>query len=111
MADQSDATLMIQLAQWGTSLGIEEAQQLIWSDDFDADAADPRDPLVNRLLNFFETVGTLTKNGLLDRALVLDWVWVAGIWDRVGPAAKKAREGLGVPELYENFELLASQDG
>jgi len=34
----------------------------------------------------------------------------AGVWDRVGPAAKKAREGLGVPELYENFEQMLSYD-
>jgi hypothetical protein len=111
MAEQHDATLLVQLAQWGSSLGLEEAQQHLWSDEFDPETADPRDPLVGRALTFFETVGTLTKNGLLDRALVLDWVWVAGIWARVAPAVNRARQDLGVPELYENFELLASQQG
>ena len=58
-----------------------------------------------------ETVGTLTKNGLLDIDLVLDWLWVSGLWTRVGPAAVKLREKHGVPELYENFEALAKRQG
>jgi len=32
---------------------------------------------------------------------------VRGAWDRVGAAAKRAREKEGVPEMYENFEALA----
>jgi hypothetical protein len=38
---------------------------------------------------------------------VYDWLWVAGVWERVGPAAKRAREKAGVAQLYENFEALA----
>ena len=54
-----------------------------------------------------ETVGTLVKHETLDRDLVLDWLWVGGMWDRVGPAAQRARERLGADALYENFEALA----
>jgi hypothetical protein len=39
---------------------------------------------------------------------VYDWLWVAGTWDRVGPAALRARERAGVPYLYANFEELAA---
>ena len=39
------------------------------------------------------------------------WMWAAGIWSRVAPAAKKDREKHGVPGLYENFEALAAQQG
>ena len=53
-------------------------------------------------------LGTLVKNGLLDRALVNDWLWVAGTWERVGPAAKRARAKLGEPRLFENYEALAA---
>jgi hypothetical protein len=60
------------------------------------------------VLGFYETVATLVKNDLLDRELVYDWLWVAGPWDRVGPAAIRARESAGAPNLYENFEALAS---
>jgi hypothetical protein len=53
-------------------------------------------------------VATLVKNDLLSRDLVYDWLWVAGTWDRVGPAALRAREAAGVAVLYENFEALAT---
>jgi hypothetical protein len=109
MADREDAALLVQLAQWGSAMGIEEAQQAVWADTFDPETATVDDILVSRLLNWGETIGTLTKNGLLDTDLVLDWLWVSGFWARVGPAAKKLRDKLGVPELYENFEALASK--
>ena len=48
------------------------------------------------------------KNGLLDRGLVYDWLWVDGTWRRLAPAAKRVREKSGVPELYENYEALAA---
>lgn len=101
-----DAKLLVQLAQWSAALGVEDASGAIFADDFDADAADANDDAVRKVLYFFETVGTLVKNDLLDRDLVLDWVWAAGLWDRVGPAALRARERYN-PHLYENFEALA----
>jgi hypothetical protein len=109
MAEQHDATVLLQLAQWGSMMGLEEAEHVIMSPDFDADAADPRDKLVSRMLNFGETVGTLTKNGLVDRALIKDWLWVEGIWARVSPAVEKIRSEFGEPRLYENFEALAAE--
>ena len=111
MSDREDGALLVQLAQWGTMLKIEEALQTLFSEDFDPETASWTDPLVSRLLQFGETVGTLTKNGLFDTALALDWLWVRGIWQRVGPAAQKAREQAGEPALYENFEALAAQQG
>jgi hypothetical protein len=49
----------------------------------------------------------LVKNDLLDRGLVLDWLWAVGLWERLGPAARRARERYGSDALYENFEALA----
>lgn len=109
MADKQDAALMIQLAQWGSQLGLQDAGRDVFDDSFDPQEADARDEAVNTVLAFGETVGTLTKHGLLDTALVLDWLWVAGLWQRVAPAALKEREKRGVPQLYENFETLAAQ--
>lgn len=111
MADKQDAVLMVQLAQWGTSLGFQDAARAIFADDFDPETADARAPEVNAILAFGETVGTLTKNGLIDTGLILDWLWVSGLWARVGPAAVRARDAQGVPALYENFEALAAQQG
>jgi len=111
MVDRQDGVLMVQLSQWGSAMGLEEAMHAVWSDDFDPMAASAEDIFVSRLLNWGETIGTLTKNGLIDTDLVLDWLWVSGIWARVGPAALKQRDKHGVPQLYENFEALAAQQG
>jgi hypothetical protein len=109
MADRQDGSMIVQLAQWGSAMGLEEAQHALWAEDFDPETASVDDVLVTRVLTWGETIGTLTKNGLLDADLVLDWLWVAGLWSRVGPAARKLREKTGVPQLYENFEALASR--
>lgn len=109
MAHRKDAALLVQLAQWGSTMGLEEAQQAVWADGFDPETASTDDVLVSRVLVWGETIGTLTKNGILDTDLVLDWLWVAGMWSRVGPAALKLREKHGVPELYGNFEALATR--
>jgi hypothetical protein len=106
--DHHDAQLIVQLAQWGTALGVNEAITAVMSDDFDVQAASADEPHVRSLLYYFETIGTLTKNRILDQALVLDWLWAAGVWARVGPAAVRERERHGEPALYENFEALAA---
>ena len=104
-----DAQLMIQIAQWGTSLGIQDAMPQVFADDFDPHAADAMsDDAVRTMLMFGESIGTLTKHGLLSTELVNDWLWGEGIWSRVGPAALKQRERFGEPRLYENFEALAN---
>jgi hypothetical protein len=106
---RDDAQLMIQIAQWGTSLGIQDAMPRIFADDFDPDTAEAMsDQAVRTMLTFGESIATLTKNDLLSVELVRDWLWVEGIWSRVGPAALKQRDKFGEPRLYENFEALAT---
>jgi len=107
MATHEDATLLVQLAQWGAMINLGEAMGAVFDDEFDAEAAESHDPPVQTILAYGETVGTLVKHETLDRDLVLDWLWVGGMWDRVGPAAQRARERLGADALYENFEALA----
>jgi hypothetical protein len=109
MADRQDGALLVQLAQWGTSMGLEAAMRTIFADDFDPESASARDEAVSTVLLFGETLGTLTKNGLIETGLVLDWLWVSGLWDRVGPAAVKERGKYGAPQLYENMEALAAR--
>ena len=105
---REDAQLLVQLAQWGASMGLDEAVTAVFDDGFDPGSATAQDMPVRRVLNFGETIGTLVKNGLLDRELVLDWLWVAGLWQRVEPAVQDAREKFGEPRLGENFEALAA---
>lgn len=103
-----DAQLMIQIAQWGTSLGMQNALPQLFADDFDPDTADAaRDEAVRTVLLYGESIATLTKHNLLSAELVDDWLWIEGLWGRVGPAALKMREKMGEPRLYENFEALA----
>jgi hypothetical protein len=105
---REDAQLMVQLAQWGTSLGIERLLPAILADDFDPDTADAmNDEAVRTVLMLGESIGTLTKHDLLSSELVHDWLWVEGLWERVGPSALKLREKFEEPRLYENFEALA----
>ena len=105
---RDDALLMIQIAQWGTSLGVHTAMPRIFAEDFDPDTADAMDDeAVRTMLMFGESIGTLTKHDLLSEELVRDWLWVEGLWSLVGPSALRARERFDEPRLYENFEALA----
>jgi hypothetical protein len=106
-ATHEDAQLLVQLAQWGAMIDLGEAMGAVFDDEFDPETAETGDPPVRTILVYGETVGTLVKNDVLDRGLVLDWLWVRGMWERVGPAARRARERFGADALYENFEALA----
>ncbi len=103
-----DAQLMVQLAQWGTSLGVQRLMPQILADDFDPETAEMDNEAVRTMLMLGESIGTLVKHDLLSAELVYDWLWVQGIWARVGPAALRQREKFGEPRLYENFEALAN---
>jgi len=106
-ASHEDAQLLVQLAQWGAMINLGEAFGAVFDEEFAPETADANDAHVRTILVYGETIGTLVKNELLDRGLVLDWLWVQGLWDRVGPAARRARERYGSDALYENFEALA----
>jgi hypothetical protein len=103
-----DAILIVELSKWGAMSGLPDAARTIFADDFDPNTAELSDPAVQKVLNYMETVATLVEKGLLDRELVYDWVLIAGVWARVGPAAWRARERLGSSILYENVEALAA---
>jgi hypothetical protein len=103
-----DAVLMVELAKWGSMIGLNEASRALFADGFNPDAVESTDPHVQTMLMFGETIGTLVKNGLLNRELVYDWLWVVGTWERVAPAAKRARAKVGVPQMFENYEALAA---
>lgn len=105
---REDATLLIQIAQWMALSGVNEQMPKLFEPDFEPDKANPQEVPVRLALGTFETIGTLVKHGLLSRELVLDWMWVEGIWKRVAPAAMRARTDSGEPRLYENFESLAT---
>ena len=107
MVTYDDASLVVQLLQWGSQMGLDEALAEIFEDDFDADAAKGSDPAVRKVLYWGETIGTFVKQGVLNRDLVYDLWAMEFSWKKVGPAALKIREKAGEPRLYENYEALA----
>lgn len=106
-ATYEDAKLVVQLARWSTEMGLDDAISTLFAPDFNPETASPDDPAVRKLLSFGEVVGTLTKQRVLDRALVLDLWWIEGMWQRVASAARRRRDEVGEPRLFENFEALA----
>ena len=65
--------------------------------------------LLRRYLGYFETAGTLYRNGLFSGDLMFDWMAVTTAWDRVKGYALGVREEAGDPRLFENFEYAAEQ--
>jgi hypothetical protein len=107
VATYDDAALVVQLVRWGTDLGLSDAVHTLLSDVFDPSSASTNDVAVRKVLEFGEVVGTLVKQNVLNKDLVLDLWWAAGAWERVKIAAEHERERLGEPRLYENFQALA----
>jgi hypothetical protein len=108
-ATKEDATLVVQLLSWGTQMGLQDALNHLLQEGFNPEQVQASEKSVQTVLLFGETIGTLVKQGLLDSGLVDDLFWIEGIWARVGPAARRFRETMGEPRLYENFEALAAR--
>jgi hypothetical protein len=111
---QEDAQLIVQLAQLGTQMIHPQARGWIWGDEFVADADEfwekyppgtVQYDYVAGMATWYETIATLWKNGLLNEQLVLDWLYVIGVWERLKPILVAMRKS--TPQLWENFEALA----
>ena len=102
---QGEAAIAEMRERWAAQIGAAQLEEI---EGRLADTADLGDANVRTVLQFGESVATLTKHNLLSAELVNDWLWVSGLWSRVGPAALRARENYGEPRLYENFEALAN---
>lgn len=114
-----DASLMLQLAQWGAVSGTQEAFGWMWSDQFTPDYAEFRKQYppgteggikLMKICGYYETLGTLWKHGLLNEELIFDWIAVSMVWERVKNIPLGLRQDAGNPRLYENFEALAKAD-
>jgi hypothetical protein len=115
-ATKEDAQLVVQLATLGTQMAHPRARGWIWSDKFSSDpgeffekyppGSDEFD-YVGGVSAWYETVGTLWKRGLLNEELVFDWLYVAGIWNRLKPILLAMREESKTDRLWENFEAMA----
>ena len=114
MATTDDATVLLQLLQWGASTGLDDAMRHVFSEDFDVKATPGSmniDPSARTVLAFFETAGALVKHGTLDIALLHDIYWIAGVWERVSGHALNIRATANEPRMYEHFEAIAKYAG
>jgi hypothetical protein len=108
-----DAQIMLQLVQaWPA-----EATEWVWSDEFVPDhdefaskhpRAGEESSKIRAILNWYETIGTLYKHGLLNEELLFDWLAISHVWDRMKSHALAWREESGEPRMYENFEAMAN---
>lgn len=118
---QADAQLVLQLAQLSQTALHERGSALLWKhratgglswEEFSRlDVESEEYGGVLAVLKWHETVGTLVKQGLLNRELVLDWLWVSGTWALCKDIALGQRAETGVPQMWENFEALAASQG
>jgi hypothetical protein len=115
---KQDARLLLQCAAWFTSSGVADAMNWVRSDAFTDDAVEfnTKHPFgsegrlrVATVLGFYETVGTLWKQRLIDEGLLFDWLWIPGSWDEVANVARGMRAASGTANLWANFEAMAER--
>lgn len=115
-ASLADAQLIVAINNGPMAGRAMDGHDLLWQYDeaptwkqFEKDhkPGSPGRLAVNAVLNYYETIGTFVKQGLLDRGLVYDLLWVKGLWDRCENIAMEYRRRAGNPEIYANFERLA----
>jgi hypothetical protein len=113
---KDDAHLVIELARLGSQMVHPKARGWIWSDEFVADGDEFFEKYppgtdeflyVSGMAGWHETVATLWKRGLVSEELLFDWLWVAGVWDKLKDILITMREGAGTPQLWANFEAMA----
>jgi hypothetical protein len=112
---QDDALVVVQLARWNTEMGVGQSVGFLRGGHFDdwqgfKSRHGPGTEGYMHLMNicqFYETVATLWKHGLINETLLFDWLGIAPMWDLVRPLAIGDREDRGVPSLWENFEAMA----
>lgn len=113
----TDATLLVSIINGPLATRAMDGVGLLFSYDtpptlsqFEADhpRGTPESSNAYAVLGLGELLGTLVKNGLLNRALVHDMFWIPGMWEKSAGIALGLRERSGTSAMYENFEALAT---
>jgi len=112
--------LVVALSSAARSREFVEALADTWSaefkdfDDFVKKYGAPvsREPVSVSILvicNFFEHLGVLVKNKLVDAHLVFQLFAIAHFWEKVKPVVEGMRKEFHEPALYEWFEYLYNE--
>ena len=111
-----DANLMLKFLQWGSTSGVDEALNWLWSENFEDNYSqfEKKYPpgskqygYATKACGWYEAIGTLYKQGLFNEKLLFDWLAVRVRWNHLENFAKGLREKMGEPKMYENFEAMA----
>ena len=112
-----DAMVLLKLYELSSNEDLVEAWSFVYSDDFVNDFVAFREKypppskeehMVFTFAAYFELMGTLWKNKLIDEGLLFDWIMVPPRWQRVEQYIQGYREHMGEKRYFENFEALAS---
>lgn len=110
---RKDAELILKIAELGASMGIGDANAVL----FGAEAPTPEKfppntpegSAILQSMRWFETIGTLYRNGTVNEDLLFDWLAITAFWERMKPFALEIREQSGNPAMWENFEYMAER--
>ncbi|CAN5683775.1 MAG: hypothetical protein H0V47_13730 [Chloroflexia bacterium] len=113
---QQEASLLIELSKVGAAMGLTEAINWIMSNDFDPDYALFRDKharggkasfYLATVCDFYHSVGTLVKAGVLRPELTVEYFEVLPLWERVqGWIDGQTDDACG--QVWPNFKYLGS---
>ena len=101
-----EARVMIDIMRFGNEIGVTQAMDEIWADDFNPEDPGSHSGAVRTLLYYGETIGTFVKSGAISSRLVHDLMWVEGLWQKCGPFALAHRTKMYNEALWENIEAL-----
>ncbi|UCF97013.1 MAG: hypothetical protein JSV89_17825 [Spirochaetaceae bacterium] len=111
-----DATLLLQMAQWSASSGLDEVRNWLWSDEFVPNYSEFRKKYpqgsegngkAHKICGWMETLGTLYKHKLINEELLFDWMAVDLVWERLKDFVLGVRNEVGDERMLENFEAMA----
>lgn len=117
-ATTADAQLLVQILAGSAASGADRGHQLLARyasppsleellEEHPQSSEEYRS--LTALLHQMEMLGTFVKHGVLNEELVLDLVWVQGVWSGCAGICTDLRARAGEPRLYENFEWLAGR--
>lgn len=118
-ATHKDAELVLQLAALANTPQMDLGGRLLFGDEpmtyerllADYGKSSEEFGAVMAVLRWHETLATLVKQGLLNRGLVFDWLWLTGTWERCRDVALGQRAEYGEASMWENYEALAIAQG
>jgi hypothetical protein len=110
--------LLVQLSQVAATMGLTEAINWAMSDDFDEDYSvfsqkhtrgGKASYHLATICDFFHSVGTLVKLGMLDAGVALEYFEVVPIWERVQGWVAGQSSGDACGQVWSNFQYLVEQ--